>query len=405
MNKNVDYIIVGQGLAGTILSHVLIRNGRKIHVFDEERVHTSSLVAAGLYNPITGRKMVKTWNADKLFPMIEPFYREMEQATQSSFLRPIPIYRPFVSVAEQNEWQEKCADTSFNPYIKSIATESQFPEVNDPFGGIVLNYSGYVAIPQMLEAMRSFLTASESLSREGFAAEDLKVQGDYVHYRGIKATKVVFCTGILVNSLFNFLPFRPVKGEILEISCQLDINRIINRGVFVIPLGGSRFKIGATYNWKDLSTEVTEGGRKYLMEKFNKLVNKSVEILGEKAGIRPATLDRRPFIGLHPEMPQIGIFNGFGTKGISLAPYYANQFVRSLEFGEELGFRSEYQEVFFVILTGLSMIGSKALRGVGLIALALLMTMTTTDKLWAQATKEVFGEKPCSAQEPGMEVF
>jgi hypothetical protein len=33
---------------------------------------------------------------------------------------------------------------------------------------------------------------------------------------------------------------------------------------------------------------------------------------------------------MHPHHPQIGILNGMGTKGCSLAPYFASQFVSHL---------------------------------------------------------------------------
>jgi hypothetical protein len=39
-------------------------------------------------------------------------------------------------------------------------------------------------------------------------------------------------------------------------------------------------------------------------------------------------IERRPFVGLHPNCAAVGIFNGMGTKGCSLAPYFANQFTQ-----------------------------------------------------------------------------
>ena len=46
--------------------------------------------------------------------------------------------------------------------------------------------------------------------------------------------------------------------------------------------------------------------------------------------IRPATLERRPFVGFHPLHPNIGILNGMGTKGCSLAPFFARQLVDNI---------------------------------------------------------------------------
>ena len=55
------------------------------------------------------------------------------------------------------------------------------------------------------------------------------------------------------------------------------------------------------------------------------------EITNQQAGIRPTVNDRRPLIGLHPEHPQLAVFNGMGTKGVMLAPFFADQFANFLE--------------------------------------------------------------------------
>jgi glycine/D-amino acid oxidase-like deaminating enzyme len=40
---------------------------------------------------------------------------------------------------------------------------------------------------------------------------------------------------------------------------------------------------------------------------------------------------------MHPHLP-VGIFNGFGSKGVSLIPYFARAFVRELQGEEALPF-------------------------------------------------------------------
>ena len=54
------------------------------------------------------------------------------------------------------------------------------------------------------------------------------------------------------------------------------------------------------------------------------------------AGLRPTSHDRRPVVGLLPDKPQVGVLNGLGTKGVSLAPYFAHQFAESLINGIEM---------------------------------------------------------------------
>ena len=65
---HVDYLIVGQGIAGTVLSYTLLEKGKTALVIDKNQAQTSSKVATGICNPITGRRWAKTWQGDKLFP-------------------------------------------------------------------------------------------------------------------------------------------------------------------------------------------------------------------------------------------------------------------------------------------------------------------------------------------------
>src|SRR5687768_15763029 len=74
---NVDCLIIGQGICGTFLSWYLEQYGKSILVIDDNHRSSSSRVAAGLINPITGRRMVKTWLIDILLPFCEQEYNRL----------------------------------------------------------------------------------------------------------------------------------------------------------------------------------------------------------------------------------------------------------------------------------------------------------------------------------------
>lgn len=334
----VDFLLIGQGLAGTALSYRLMEAGKTFMVIDTPSVNLSSRIAAGLYNPITGKKMVKTWNADQLFPEIEPFYRNLEVLLGAKFLYPKKIYRPFLSIEEQNEWMGYSGDPIFEDYFEEIHTKSQFEEVNDPFGGIMLKSSGYLDIPVLLDAYTAYLKEKGSYRDEFFDEEELQFLEGGILYKGIKAKGIVYCNGLgaMKSRFFSWLPFAPVKGEILDLDQGFPSDAIINRGVFRITLPSGFHRVGSTYSWHDLDLGPTEGGKKEILEKLHKLILlPEVEILRHRYGIRPATKDRRPILGKHPTQECVYIFNGFGAKGVSLVPYFSKEMLEMLIWGQE----------------------------------------------------------------------
>jgi glycine oxidase len=76
-----DYLIVGQGIAGSTLAYMLRKKGKQVFIIDKFSPNSSSQVAAGLVNPITGRRIVKSWLADTALPFAFQFYEEYRIAT------------------------------------------------------------------------------------------------------------------------------------------------------------------------------------------------------------------------------------------------------------------------------------------------------------------------------------
>lgn len=336
---DVDFLLIGQGLAGSILAYRLHRAGAKVQVLDDGNPNSSSKVAAGLYNPITGRKMVKTWLADTLFPGIEPFYAELEQALGQRFLYPTGIYRPFVSYEEQNEWIAKSADPQYDRYIEKVLSSSAFPGVNDAYGGLLLKSSGYLAIKPLLQSFKVWALDREMLMQHRFQANRLRRdQRGYWTYGHIVARNLVFCNGVAAgkNPFFEWVPFTPVKGEILTVKQDFSAAEIINRGVFRIDMGEGLGKVGSTYNNRELDLKPSAAGKKELLDKLHQLIPAEVqEIVDHQVGIRPAMRDRRPVLGQHPAEKNVYLFGGLGAKGVSLAPFFSQQMSDFLISGKE----------------------------------------------------------------------
>lgn len=323
-DMEIDFLIIGQGLAGSAMGYLLQKEGYRVLLFDTPDQNQSSRIAAGLYNPVTGRKMVKTWMGEIIFPQIEPFYRELEGQTGKRFLNSEKIYRPFLSIEEQNEWMGHSSDPEIQRFVEAIFTESQYKELKDPFGGVLLRMAGWLNINKLLEGMAAFF--GDNLVLEPFDENLLEKTALGWNYQDIQAKNLIYCNGLgaLRSRFFSFLPFAPVKGEILEVQQEFFPDYIVNRGVFRVPLENGAFRVGSTYTWHDLDQGPTDSAKKELLEKLNELVKVEVsEVISHKYGIRPATKDRKPFLGKHPTDQSVYIFNGFGAKGVSLVPYFS----------------------------------------------------------------------------------
>lgn len=334
-DTEIDLMIVGQGLAGSAVAMRAIARGFRIIVLDNPSQNRSSRVSAGLFNPITGKKNSKTWLADEIFPVLHRYYREVERLTEKRFFYPMPIYRPFLSIEEQNEWMGASAAESYREYVGEVTVSGGFGgKVNDPFGGISLKQSGYLDTGTYLEAVREYLGKRAVYEAATFAPENLEILTDSVRYGNISAKKIVFCQGVhnAANPWFNMFPVNSLKGELITIQCDWKTDVILNRGVYLVP--GSRpggWRVGATYNRNDHSPETTLVARTELIAKLEGLVRMPYTITGQEWGVRPTSPDRKPLIGMHPQNRSLIIFNGFGTKGVSLAPYFSEVLIRWLE--------------------------------------------------------------------------
>jgi glycine oxidase len=331
--EKVDYIIIGQGIAGSAVALQLMARGKKIVVVDQPQQNISSRIAAGLFNPITGKRMAKTWMAELIFPYLHNFYRQVEEKTAQSFFFPLPLYRPFLSIEEQNEWMAKSADPGLIEYVEKISPQSSFSHIRDEHGGLTLKHCGYLHTTHYIEAVRKLVQDTNIFKEENFEENEVCFVDGFVEYKTFIASKLILCQGAqsMQSKWFGWAPILPLKGETIRIQTEFLPQQIINRGVYLVPSGFNQLRVGATYNFQDAEPKITPAGRKELEEKLNELANFPYQVIDHEWGIRPVTPDRRPLMGMHPVHKSLIIFNGMGTKGVSLAPFFSEILVRWME--------------------------------------------------------------------------
>jgi glycine/D-amino acid oxidase-like deaminating enzyme len=331
MESQIPFLIVGRGIAGTTLALTFWRNNIPFVVIDRGFEKSASLVAAGLYNPFTGPEMKLTWNAKALFESLSDFYPWAEELLNAKFFFPKTIYRPFLSVWEQNEILAKASE---NPaFVGEEPPLSALSEtVNNTFGGLSTNQSGFVRTPVYLDAARQFFNQADCLIEEEFLQEKVEFNSTGITYKGKNYQGLIYANGVAAQEgPFEFVPFRPNKGEVLNITWDKSPSFIPNRKVYLVPLPeANAYKVGATYSNNFEHNQPTEQGKKELTDHLNNLIVGNWEVTNHLAGVRPAIADRKPVIGMHPEQPFTYIFGGLGAKGISLAPWCAFKLLNNL---------------------------------------------------------------------------
>ncbi len=337
--KEVDFIIVGQGLAGSVLAYSLLQANQKVLVVDEEASSSSSKVAAGLCNPVVFKRLTKSWMIDEVLPIAKEFYRNQEELLDDEFYFDVPLYKLFVDEKEHEFWRQKSNEPHLFDWIDDKVEHPFDQELMEyPFGASKTLQSGFLKTSKWLDKFKELLITKDAYLHSKFNYNGIEFHDSGVIWGNYVAKKIIFCEGFqsINNPYFDWLPFKLTKGEVLTVNFKnLKINHAINKGAFVLPYDGN-YKLGATYNWDEIDNNPTEEGKRQLLKRAARFINDEINIVEHKAGVRPTVSDRRPLLGIHPDHKQLGVFNGLGTKGVMLAPYFANKMVNLLLNNESL---------------------------------------------------------------------
>lgn len=336
--KEVDYIVVGCGLAGISFCEELRAYSKSFVVFDDQSQH-SSVVAAGLYNPVILKRFTGVWKAKEQLEMADSFYEDLENLLGVKLDYKLPVYRRFASVEEQNDWFNASDKPVFENFLNPKLIKNDNPSIDAPYGFGEVRETGRIDTSTLLTHYKLFLKTINSYSNQTFDYSAISIHEEHVVYNNIKANFIVFAEGygMVKNPFFCHLPLNVAKGEVLTIKApDLKMDFILKSSVFVVPELDDCYSVGATYNWEDKTHDITEDAKNELLDKLKTFITFPYEVVNQMAGIRPTVKDRRPLVGTHGKHSNIAILNGLGTRGVMIGPYVAKQLFQNLENGMPL---------------------------------------------------------------------
>ncbi len=334
--REVDYLIVGQGLAGSVLACLLQMARKKILVIDNAHRTAASLAAAGIINPITGKRLNRPFLIDQLLADAFTTYPSIEQFLGASFFQRKTVLRLLQSADEQAHWKERLSAGDYAKYLGLIECP-RFSSNSPWFGGFEIAMAGQLDVPTFVRQTRNALATRDSLAETEFDYHELSLSDGSVRWRQYSAKAVIFCEGykLTENPFFNRIQLNPAKGEILTLRAQgFTDDRIIQCGKWLFRTSFGEIKTGTTYTWDRLDESPTLAGRNEIEQSICKFAGFDYEVIAHSAGVRPVIkVDNRPVIGTHPENNRLAILNGLGSKGALQAPFASKQLIANLEKG------------------------------------------------------------------------
>ena len=336
-----DFLIIGQGLAGSLLAWELMARGCRVVVVDNGD-NNASKVAAGIINPVTGMRLVKTEDVETLLPAALKLYAQLSTNFGQAFYIPKPLIRLFRDQDELSYCKKRQRLPDYAPYLGELSSVGTHTGgFAAPFGFVLQHQTGHLLTLPLLSKIRQFCLDRDAYRTSEVAYEAIQASDSKVTYNDLSAQQVIFCEGhnACNNPWFSWLPFQPAKGEILTLAHQLELpDAIINYGNWLLPSTDNKVRVGATFDRERINTLPTAEGKQALLavlKPYNPSLAQSA-VCDHQAGVRPCTADRQPFIGKHPLKHRIAIFNGFGAKGSLQIPWYSQRFAELLLYNKPL---------------------------------------------------------------------
>lgn len=295
-----------------MLAWSLLKRNAGFRIADGDLPGGASQVAAGIINPVTGKRFVKSWRFDDFFPAARNAYLSLCNSLSIDAWTESPIVRLLSSPEETNDWSARCALPEYAGLLAEAETAGEWSELIRPgfrYGRIL--QSARVNFSALLPAFRQWATVEKYFHKQTIDYQDIEnLTKDY--------DAIVFCEGYRAkdNPFFPGLPWQIAKGEALLFRFinaeKIPEAEMLKKSMMLVPLGEGLFWAGGSYQWHYPQLAPEEKERNYMLNHLKDMLAAPFEIAGHVAGVRPTVKDRRPFLGQSRINSKVFIFNGLG---------------------------------------------------------------------------------------------
>ncbi|SMO63558.1 NAD(P)/FAD-dependent oxidoreductase [Fodinibius sediminis] len=353
MSQQIDFCILGAGLAGLSLADALREQDIETMVIDKEAVAAgASGTPGGLVNLATGRRATKVWQAEQCYEAITQNLARVQAVTEQPFYQKSGLLRPALLEKMARKMRDRYEHTSWPDGWCQWKSENEIKEMHPGIqcidGGLWLPIGLSVDVGAYLKAYAHFLRTLGVTILTGKQPEVTPAeQGWQLAFDDstVYAKNIVYATGgsTTESPYWDWLPLHYIKGQVALFSTggrPLSFSHSISSLGYMAQTGKpNTFVQGSTYEHNFDHINPDKEGEEYLRQRMRRTLpqlEEEVETVGQWAGVRTSTPNRKPILGRHPEHHGLHVFTGLGSKGLLYSKFLARHYADHLTSGTAL---------------------------------------------------------------------
>jgi glycine oxidase len=337
-----DVVIVGGGVIGLSIAYALAREGVRSTVLDRRELgREASWAGAGMIPANTERLTthpsveLRSWSA-VLYPEWSRALQE-ETGIDNGYRRTGGVDVAFTAEEENDlrsaagRWRaegiayERLAPGDFDRVEPALSRELR--------AAYFLPDRAQIRNPRHLQALgaavvRRGVSLQPSRAVHDFETTEGRVSAVLTESGRWPCGTVVIAAGAwsgdLLEGLHVHAPTPPLKGQIVLLRDDRPLlRRIVEHGKnYLVPRDDGRILIGATEEAAGFDTRTTPVGVRDLLDEALRLcpVLAGAEVERAWAGLRPGSIDTRPYLGFVPGYRNLILATGHKRAGLQLSP-------------------------------------------------------------------------------------